>query len=134
MNSKKFLLIPALLITTIFACKKEEPVVEPEPINIPATCEDTTKYTYNNDIQAILIAHCSDAGCHNPSSARNGLNVHSYSSVKSSINNSSSNFLKRIKRESGVNPMPPTGSSKSPLNTTQVSKIACWIEKGLLEN
>lgn len=134
MKSKKFLIIPALLLITIFACKKEDAIAEPEPIVIPTTCEDTTTYTYNTDIQSILVAHCSDAGCHNPSSARNGLNVHSYASVKNSINKTSSNFLKRIKREAGVNPMPPTGSSKSALSSSQVSKIACWIQNGLREN
>lgn len=111
-----------------------DPIVEPDPIVIPATCEDTNSYTYNADVQAILIAHCSDAGCHNATTAKEGLNVHSYTSVKNSINKTSSKFLKRIKRESGVIPMPPTESNKSPLNTAQVSLIACWIEKGLLEN
>jgi hypothetical protein len=128
------LLIPALVIISIFACKKKETIAESEPIVIPAACEDTTRYTYEANVQSILIAHCSDAGCHNATTAKEGLNVHNYTSVKNSINKTSSNFLRRIKRESGVNPMPPTGSNKSTLSATQVGLIACWIQNGLIEN
>ena len=120
-------------IALSFACKKDEETT-PDPISIPANCQDTTQYNYTDDIQSILITHCSDNGCHNAASNRSGLNVHSYQSVIQTINKSNSNFLRRIKREGGVNPMPPNNSSQAPLNADQVSKIACWIEQGLKEN
>jgi hypothetical protein len=121
LNSK--LIIMSMLITVVFACKKEEETNYADE----ATCTSTPTYTV--DIAPILNASCAGSGCHNASSKRAGIDLSTYAAAKNEFmkNNTA---LASIHHASGVKAM-PQGQSK--LADATINKLDCWVKNGCPE-
>lgn len=88
---------------------------------------DTSDYTYSTAIQPLVNTYCK--GCHNSVLASGGLNLESYSAVKSIAVNGS--FLGSISHEPGYSAMPKGGAM---LSSCQITRVRKWIESGAPEN
>jgi len=112
----------SLVITMlgIYSCKEEEPIDPPLPTN---ECDDAR--TYTSDIKTILDANCATSGCHDAATAANDIVLADYSNAQTA--SSLEGFLKAIRRESGVTPM-PIGAQK--LSDALITELECWVEQG----
>jgi len=84
---------------------------------------DTTNVTYTNTIKPIMDQSC--AGCHGSSSPSGGIDLTTYSSVRTSAEDGS--LYGTMSFQTGYSPMPKNGSK---LNDCTLNKIQAWINKG----
>lgn len=117
---KSVVVIFVLLVFFFSACKKAS--------NITYDCSAINP-TYTNDVKAIVDANCATAGCHNAATKASGIDLSTYSLVKSQ--SGQRRFLGSIEHASGYKSM-PEGASK--LSDVTIQTIACWIEQGAVEN
>jgi hypothetical protein len=87
---------------------------------------DTSQFTWTGVIQPLIQSKCQ--GCHNASTQNGGINLASYSLVKTQALNGMLN--KAIAGSGGVQLMPPG----NPLPSCQLSQIESWIAAGAPEN
>jgi len=122
LTMKKNLLAVAILtgMVTINACKKDSTDYAAQ-----ATCTGTAP-TYTNDIAPILNTNCALNGCHNASSAKEGINLSDYASASSQFKNNPDN-LTSVHHGSGVKPMP---DNKPKLSDDIINKLDCWVKNG----
>lgn len=111
----KFLLI-LLSITVAFQSCKDDNLVTYDCTGLAPT--------YTTDIKPIFDASCAISGCHNASSAANGINLSTYSG---SLSANSTSILGSIEHKSGYRAMP---ESAAQLSTTSRQKIYCWVQNG----
>ncbi len=102
------------MILLLAQCQKEE-------IDI-VNCTGTTP-TYTQEIKAIMDLHCAIAGCHDASSKRRGYDLSSYNGTKAAAAKTA--FLGSIQHKAGYSDMP---KGKSQLSSTDLDKIACWVQ------
>lgn len=119
---KKNLFIAAIVagIVTINACKKDAIDYAAQ-----ATCNGTVP-TYTNEIAPILNTNCALSGCHNASSAKEGINLSDYASASSQFKNNPDN-LTSVHHGSGVKPMP---DGRPQLAADLINKLDCWVKNG----
>ena len=86
-------------------------------------CSPDTVY-YAKDIQPLFNAYCVGTGCHNPPSPREGLNLTSYATTKSS--SKFSKIYGSIIGTGGGDPMPPAGR----MPADKIALIKKWINQG----
>lgn len=103
-----------VFIISIQSCKKSDVV---DCTNVSAT--------YTGQIKDIMDSNCATVGCHNATTASNGIRLDTYNNVKTSAQNS--NFLCSINWKKSCNKMPIGGSK---LSNNSIQLITCWIEAG----
>jgi hypothetical protein len=117
MKAKFFFL--ALACMPLFTqCKKD-----PTPTNYD--CTGLTP-TYTGQIKAIMDNSCAMSGCHSSSSRASGIDLSSYSAVKTEA--AKARFMGSMEHQSSYHAM-PRGAAKLPDSTLQ--KLACWIDNGM---
>lgn len=124
---KKALLILSL-IGFIWSCSDKETAPKDNTTdnnNGTSVC-DSLNANYTDHIGNILNANCFP--CHITSSEA-GFNFSTYANAKAAAQND--NFLKAIKHEAGVKPMPQGGAK---LGNQTIQYIECWISSGFPEN
>ncbi len=94
--------------------------------NITNNC-DTTNITYSRTIKTIISESC--LSCHQGSGAGGGVDLSSYSNVKTQADNGK--LLGTIKQLSGFSPM-PKGTAK--LSDCKINQVDIWIRKGSQNN
>lgn len=97
----------------------------PNTTNCAGTC-NTDNFSYAGAVAPILQSACT--GCHSGASASAGIDLSSYSGVKTVASNG--RLLGSIRHESGYVPM-PTGGKLSDCQITQISK---WVDAGSPNN
>jgi hypothetical protein len=114
----------AMILMTVASCKKTESSGSfTDNANCTGVVDSTN--TYGIAIKSIMDKNCASSGCHSASSKRDGVDLSSYSAVKSEI--STGNSLCTIHHGSGCKPM-PQGSAK--LSDSDIAKIDCWAKNG----
>ncbi len=81
--------------------------------------------TYTAEIKPILDASCAKSGCHDATTAQNGVNLSTYASA--SAVSQQSRFLGVIQHKAGFPPMPKDGSK---LPNSQIELLTCWVQNG----
>ncbi|PCJ67742.1 MAG: hypothetical protein COA58_00995 [Bacteroidetes bacterium] len=120
---KIFILLFAISVFVI-ACDDDDAVIV---IKQSQEVCDSLDVLYSNDIQKILDdAGCSGSYCHGGGAA--GYTMSDYATTKTSAEDSK--FLKAIRHENGVSPMPKGGDK---LSDDVIQKIECWIQNGYRE-
>lgn len=116
------------IVALIWACgdKETTPANDDNNNNNNTAICDTLIPTYDEQIGNILNGSCFP--CHT-SSSEGGINVSNYTNAKAAAQQDA--FLKAIKHEAGVSPMPQGGSK---LGDQTIQYIECWIENGYPEN
>ena len=116
----QFVIIAALLIFAVSACK------EPEPTPLVQGSCDNINYTFS-DVQYIFENNC--IGCHAyGGEALAAGDFSSYQGVEAALNADQFTFLSQVRWEmsdSDYN-MPPTEK----MSNDDVQKLECWIEAG----
>ena len=121
---KKVFVLASVLIALLSACGDDDAVVT---TNQSQDLCDSIDITYYNDVVVILEnAGCSGVYCHG--SGNGGFTISDYATTKISAENPK--FLKAIKHEISVSPMPKSGNKLSDEN---IQKIECWIQNGFKE-
>jgi hypothetical protein len=94
-----------------------------------ASCDTTGTIGFANQLDPILQGNC--VGCHNSSNASGGVNLSSYSQVKTytALVNGYPRLIGAIKKLPGFKPMPPSFS----LDQCSVRKMELWIEQGMAQ-
>lgn len=91
----------------------------------PGNCT-TQNVTYTQFVRPFVDAGCS---CHVKGSINGNVNLHTYNDLKVYIKNGL--FIKSIKHEAGVSPMPPSVAKRT---DCEISKLESWIGGGAIEN
>ena len=120
---KIFILLFGIAVLAI-ACEDDDAEIV---IEQPQELCDSLDVLYSNDIAQILgDAGCSGSYCHGGGAA--GYTISDFATTKTSAEDSK--FLKAIKHETGVSPMPKGGDK---LSDDDIQKIECWIQNGYKE-
>jgi hypothetical protein len=87
---------------------------------------DSADVVFKQDVEALLSANCTDAGCHNGPNGVGGLDLNTYASAKEIADNG-----KLMNRITGAgNLMPPSGK----LPKCDIERIRTWVEQGAPNN
>lgn len=134
-----------LLIVLSFQACVHPPVVPPmdpdhapDPVTIDSTlilvevCDPDTVY-FEQEIQPILSSTCAFSGCHNESSARDGIVLTTYGNLMTSGivkagDPTGSELFEVITETDPAEIMPPAPNSA--LSTEQITMIETWIRQG----
>lgn len=85
----------------------------------------TTAPTYTVIVKPILDAKCATSGCHNASSAKDGIDLSTYELCKTE--SQKDRFRGCIQHITGYEAMPEGGAK---LDETTVQIISCWVQNG----
>ena len=88
---------------------------------------DSTEVSFSNDIQPIIASHCQ--GCHSGATPSGGIDLSSYSGVKSVADNGT--LIGAISWEQGFEQMPQGGDQ---LPDCEIAIVKGWIDEGALDN
>lgn len=128
-------MVVGILLTfiVISSCKHEIPF----PINtdisggtgsVSDSC-DSTKIYFQQQVLPILVSNCSQSGCHDNGSHKEGVILISYSSVMQTGGVRAGNASRsKLYKEIANGSMPP--ESQTALNAQQKSLIYNWIQQG----
>ncbi|MFH1121083.1 MAG: c-type cytochrome domain-containing protein [Bacteroidota bacterium] len=131
------------MLLVFISCKHEpEDIVIIDPIppgdTIPTglTCDPDTVY-FQNEVLPLLISGCGMSGCHDASTAQEGVILTSYQSVMNTAeiipgNPGRSELYEAITEDDPEDRMPP--SPMAALSTDQILLIRKWIEQGAKNN
>ncbi len=81
--------------------------------------------TYTADIKPILDGSCAISGCHNASSAQNGIVLSAYASAAAESLND--RFLGSIQHKKGYIAMPKDAAQ---LSQSDIELLTCWVQNG----
>lgn len=84
--------------------------------------------TYSVEIKPILDGSCAISGCHDATSAQNGIILSSYATAAAESLNE--RFLGSIQHKRGFKSMPEEAARLSDEN---IELITCWVQSGSLE-
>ncbi len=110
----------------IIACSKENEQALKSNTPTGPTC-DTVNMKFTANVLPILSANC--YSCHGNGRAFGGVNLDTYTNVKSVATNGS--LLGAITHASGFSPMPQNAAQ---LPECDINKIRSWINRGALNN
>lgn len=116
---KIFYFISTISVLVFLSCSKDE--------DTKADCSGTSP-TYTSDIAPIINLSCAISGCHTAIFPADGLDLSTYSKVKSASLNGK--VLQSIKHLSGVKAMPQDAAK---LSVDKITKVECWIQAGAPE-
>lgn len=140
MNLKINLKLFAFLLLMIFslASCRHDPVIPDDGQNPPpsATCDPDTVY-FHNEILPLLNSGCAVSGCHNASSAQDGVVLTDYNNIirtgKVKPGNPGDSKLYKVLIDNDPDDrMPPP--PRSPFSADQITKVRRWIEQGAKNN
>jgi hypothetical protein len=115
---KALLLLSATVTFIVTSCYYHK-----EDLLYGSSC-DTTNVTYANTITGLLNNYgC--LGCHVGSNPSGGINLETYNSLKTVVDNG--RFFGAITHASGFKPM-PDGAAK--MNPCDINKVKAWIAAG----
>ncbi|MBK6345070.1 MAG: hypothetical protein IPF68_03910 [Bacteroidales bacterium] len=135
------LFLPILMI--FVSCKHEpeeiviiDPVIPIDTVPTGLTCDPDTVY-FRNDVLPLLISSCGMSGCHDASTAQEGVILTSYQSVMGTAeiipgNPGRSKLYEAITDGETDERMPPPPMSA--LSADQILMIRKWIEQGARNN
>ncbi len=109
-------LLGFLAIIALESCGNENPDM--------FDCSGTSP-TYTVQIKPILDSSCAKSGCHDATTAQNGVNLSSYASA--STISQQDRFLGVIQHRAGFPQMPDDGPK---LPDAQIELLSCWVEHG----
>ncbi len=127
------ILVPALMVSC-----KHDPVFPENNQNPPpsASCHPDTVY-FQNEILPLLNSGCAVSGCHNASSAQDGVVLTDYSNIirtgKVKPGKPGESKLYKVLIDNDPDdrmPPPPRG----PFTADQITKVRRWIEQGAKNN
>lgn len=113
------------------SCEHQPPIrLAGAPIDTTGTntgpkCSPDT--TYFNEILPIIVGNCAGTGCHDAATKADGIELTSYTLIKSRVTNG---LNSKLYREINSGNMPPTGR----LSQDIIDKINRWISQGALNN
>ncbi len=114
--SRLFIVLFAMGIVMLNACKKDEPDM--------FDCSGVTP-TYTSDIKAILDTNCALSGCHAGPSPQLGIDLSTYASA--STISMEDRFLGAVQHKSGFEPMP---YQLPKLPDAEIELLTCWVQNG----
>jgi cytochrome c553 len=88
---------------------------------------DTTVFTFSGAVLPLMNTYCK--GCHNPASLGGGVDLSTYTGVKTSA--LSGKLMGSIKHATGYSPMPQGGNK---LADCQIQQVEKWIKAGTPNN
>lgn len=98
-------------------------------------CDLDTVY-FRNTIFPLLVSNCSMSGCHDATSHKEGVNLTSYSSIRSTggikLSKPIESKLYRVLIDNDAEDRMPQG--KPPMASEDISRILKWIEQGAQDN
>ncbi len=142
MNSSNGILkvLTILVLVGIAACKHDVPTPagngngsgnDSDSVATGIPCNPDSVY-FEAQVLPILVANCTQSGCHNTDDAAEGVVLDSYSNVMSTggidISNPANSEIYRYIIKTGPNRMPPPGYTA--LTQTQKDIILKWIQQG----
>jgi len=138
------LIIIVLILMVFVSCKHEpedlsitDPIIPDDTIpDVGITCNPDTSY-FQNNVLPILISGCGMSGCHDASTAQEGVILTSYQSVMNTAgikpgDPGDSELYKKITDIDPDDRMPPPPNAA--LTTDQILIIRKWIEQGARNN
>ncbi len=128
------LYVSMLVVFFLGACKHEPQKVEPEPVPLTPTisqgCSPDTVY-FMKDIQPLLESSCAISGCHDATTAADGVNLTSYQNILQTGGIIAGNPTgSELYQQVSSNAMPPN----NPLSQAQKDLIKIWIQQGAKYN
>jgi len=119
MTKTSILTLAAVLVVIIFSfgCSKDDDMND-EPMD---SCPD--EVTYENQVRPILLANCTDSGCHDGNSGVGDWS--SYASISPTFTNGRFNNLVIETRQM------PQGRT---LSSSAYNLLKCWSEQGFPQN
>jgi hypothetical protein len=111
----------------------------PDPDETPGDdeeCDPDVVY-FENEVLPILLSNCAKSGCHDASTAEDGIILDSYAHVMNSDvvdagDASDSELFEKITEDDLDDRMPPPPAA--PLTESQINIIRVWIEQGTQDN
>jgi hypothetical protein len=100
------------------------------PTTGTTTC-DTTSATFAAFVSPLISSNCATSGCHSAASSAAGVNLGTYTAIKSYITSSKTTFFGTINQTSGYSAMPKGGSKFTACNITKLNN---WVTAGMLNN
>ena len=100
------------------------------PAITTTTC-DTTNAKFATFVSPLIAASCATSNCHSTTRQAAGVNLGTYTAIKTYIAADKATFLGSIDRTSGYSAM-PQGAGK--LADCDIKKIKTWINAGMLNN
>ena len=137
LKNPRYLAAVVLLMLAI-SCKHEIPLQPPQPQHIitSTSCSPDTVY-FQQRVLPVFISHCTQSGCHNADSHKEGIVLDSYTSIMRTgkirpFQPNNSDIYKKIMESNFNDRMPPPPSS--PLSQEEKNIIYTWIAQGALNN
>lgn len=93
-----------------------------------STC-DTTNVTYSGSVAPLMSTYCT--GCHGANSPSAGIDLSSYTALKSYLDASEATFYSSIIQDGQASAMPQGGSKMTDCN---IRKIKIWLDAGKPNN
>ncbi len=133
---KSLLVITTLFLSSLlYQCKhapndiptpvKKVASTSTPPVALPGNLADSV--CFSDQILPLLISNCAQAGCHDDTTRRSGVNVSSYSKTISTL---SGKMLVSIIQDTGSNRMPPR-DRYAPLTSAQIQIVKNWVNQGM---
>ena len=112
------------------------PPVPSDTVQAGIKCSQDTVY-FENDILPIISASCAYTGCHNETTAADGVRLYNYSNIINTgkvkaFKTSDSKLYEVITESKAKDVMPPPPAAK--LTTLQINMIGKWIAQGAKNN
>lgn len=128
---RNFTLLASSLLLLVFACKHQT-IIPEEPIDTGVPCNPDSVY-FNAQILPILASNCTQSGCHDAQSHKEGIILDNYANVRATgeinLGNPSKSELYKVLNDTDPNDrMPPAPQAALPLE--QRALILKWIEQG----
>jgi cytochrome c5 len=98
---------------------------------IESSCDTAGVMTFSTQVWPVINNNCT--GCHNSSLSRGGVNLDSYTEVKTyaeTLQNGTPILVGVINYINGFANMPPSGK----LDDCSIRKIELWIDQGITDN
>lgn len=143
-ENRSSLIVISLFLMVFVSCKHEpedlsitDPIIPIDTIpDVGITCNPDTSY-FQNDVLPILISGCGMSGCHDASSAQEGVILTTYQAVMNTAgikpgNPGDSELYEKITDDDPDDRMPPPPNAA--LTTDQILIIRKWIEQGARNN
>jgi len=151
---RNFILFSCLVLGVWLTACQHDPFNDPvdPPVDPPVTdptdtlpsgtgsgvpCDPDSVY-FQNTILPLLVANCSQSGCHNPTDHSEGVVLNTYSSVLSTVEHVTStdwneNKLIRAITETDPEKFMPQAPNP-PLSAAQINLLKTWISQGAQNN
>lgn len=132
---KKYFFYSLCMMVGIFFFTKctHDPALDLTPTIAPTCSTDTVYFT--NYVLPLLIANCTQSGCHDSETQEHGVDLTDYENIMKEVNpfnpNNSELYESIIETDpNDIMPPPPY----APFTSEQIGFVKTWIEQGALNN